>query len=46
RLRRARELLTQQLRRLATSRPLLESTLSGLDDWARALRGDGDEFTN
>lgn len=40
RIRRARELLTQQLRRLSTSRALIESTVSNLDDWARALRGD------
>lgn len=38
RIRRARELLTQQLRRLASSPALLESTLGDLDAWARALR--------
>lgn len=38
RIRRARELLGQQLRRLAASPALLASTLNDLDAWARALR--------
>lgn len=38
RIRRARELLGEHLRRLAASRALLESTLADLDAWARGLR--------
>lgn len=38
RIRRARELLTAQIERLAGARALIESTIHGLDDWARGLR--------
>ncbi|MCA9618803.1 MAG: sigma-70 family RNA polymerase sigma factor, partial [Myxococcales bacterium] len=38
RLRRGREELDKQLRRLATSDQLLASTLTRLDDWAQDLR--------
>jgi RNA polymerase sigma factor (sigma-70 family) len=38
RIRRARELLTEQLRRLEAAPPLLASTLGDLDGWARSLR--------
>lgn len=38
RIRRARELLTAQIERLAGARALIESTIHGLDDWARELR--------
>lgn len=38
RLQRGRRLLEEQLAALATSPAVLESTLSGLDDWARDLR--------
>ena len=38
RIRRARELLTAQIERLAAARALIESTIHGLDDWARGLR--------
>ncbi len=41
RLQRGRRLLKAQLRKLATSRAVLESTLSNLDDWARGLRDHG-----
>ena len=38
RIRRARELLTAQIERRAGARALIESTIHGLDDWARGLR--------
>jgi len=38
RLRRAKELLTAQLRRLGAAPALLESTLGDLDEWAASLR--------
>lgn len=38
RIRRAKQLLEEQLRRLAESDAELESTLSGLETWARGLR--------
>lgn len=38
RIRRAKQLLEQQLAELAASDALLESTKSGLESWARALR--------
>lgn len=38
RLRRARELLRAQLEELSESDEVLQSTLSGLDDWAASLR--------
>ena len=40
RLRRARELLRAELEQLATSRELLDETLTNLDDWARTLATD------
>jgi RNA polymerase sigma factor (sigma-70 family) len=41
RIRRAKQLLEAELGRLTADPRLLESTLSNLDDWARAVRGGG-----
>ena len=38
RLRKARELLHEQISALAASPELLEATMTGFDDWARDLR--------
>ncbi len=38
RIRRARQLMRQELERIATTPALLESTLTSLDAWARGLR--------
>lgn len=40
RIRRAKELLAGQIRRLSAARALIASTLHGLDDWARELRAE------
>lgn len=39
RIRRAKQLLEAELRRLSADPRLLESTLSNLEDWAKAVRG-------
>lgn len=39
RIRRAKQLLAEELERLAESREQLDSTLTRLDDWARSVRG-------
>ena len=38
RIRRAKQLIEEQLAKLAESDALLESTMSNLDSWARSLR--------
>lgn len=40
RIRRAKELLTAQIERLSAARALIESTIHGLEDWARGLRAE------
>ncbi len=40
RIRRAKALVEQQLRALSSDKAVLESTLSGLEDWARSIRED------
>lgn len=40
RIRRAKQLLAAQIEGLAAARALIESTIHGLDDWARGLRAE------
>jgi hypothetical protein len=43
RIRRAKQLLEAELGRLTADPRLLESTLSNLEDWAKAVRGGGND---